>query len=382
MNRRQFVTKTAGAAAATVVGTGAVIAGTERASKGAAITGKETTSESTGRAPSAQNHMIKRGVSLYSYQMAIMINGMKLEDMIEEVSNIGAYGIEAMGQVIVENYPNPSEKWLGMWWDLMDRYGTVPVCYTDFHDQNLRKARPMTTEENLEYLKRDLILARKMGFNRMRMLIGTPHDLIKAAIPVAEHLGIWMGLEIHAPVPLNSKLIDRCVEIADKHPNTFGLLPDMGIFQRYPRPYTRETEIKNGTLTLETAIYIEESFKKGIDREEVEKQVAKMKPKPGDTGYVETVYRSDAAYQNPRDLLPLLKYCRHIHGKFYEMSKGDKYYDTTVDYENVIPVLIEGGYNGYICSEYEGQRSMEIADVDEIDEIRRQHVMLKRMLGD
>lgn len=161
----------------------------------------------------------------------------------------------------------------------------------------------------------------------------------------------------------------------------FGLLPDMGIFQRYPRPYNRERQIREGTLTRETAMYIEESYKNRLDKDEVAARVKRMKPKEDDTRYVDTVYNSASSYQNPKDLLPLLEYCRHIHGKFYEMSKGSEYYDTTVDYENVVPVLVEGSFSGYICSEYEGQRAMENADVDEVDEVRRQHVMLKRMLG-
>jgi hypothetical protein len=63
------------------------------------------------------------------------------------------------------------------------------------------------------------------------------------------------------------------------------------------------------------------------------------------------------------------------------MSKGAEYYDTQITYDTVLPVLMEKGYDGYILSEYEGQRSMEIADVNEIDEVRRQHLMLKRILG-
>jgi len=37
---------------------------------------------------------------------------------------------------------------------------------------------------------------------------------------------------------------------------------------------------------------------------------------------------------------------------------------------------MEKGYDGYILSEYEGQRSMEIADVNEMIEVRRQAFML------
>jgi hypothetical protein len=369
MDRRKFVASISGAAAGTMAG-------------GTVLAGMHVPPEKSGASSQVQKHRIKRGVALYSYQQAMMVNGMTLEDMIGELSDIGAYGVEAMGQAIVEDYPDPSGKWLDGWWELMDRCGTIPVCYTNFHDQNLRRSRPMTTEENLAYLKRDLHLAKKMGFTHMRMLVGTPFDLLRAAIPVAADMGLWLGVEIHAPVKLRSGFIDRLLEISDKHPDTFGLIPDMGIFQRYPRPYLRERQIAAGALTRETALYIEEAFRKGVDQAEVIQQVEKRKPKPGDPAYVETVYRSHANYQDPKDLLPLLKYSRHIHGKFYEMSRGDTYFDTTVDYENVIPVLMQGGYNGYICSEYEGQRDMDTADVDEVDEVRRQHVMLKRMLGE
>lgn len=364
MDRKQFITTIAGAAATTIVGSRTALAGND--------------SQSTP----APTHNIKRGVSLYSYQQANMLNGMTLEEMLEEISDIGAFGIEIMGQALVDNYPYPTEKWLSNWWDMMDKYGTQPVCYTDFYDQWIQKTRPMSTQENLEYLVRDLTIAKKMGISNMRMLIGTPIELIEAAIPVAERMGIWMGIELHAPVLLKSKFIDTFTAVAEKHPETFGFIPDMALFQRYPRPYTRNKQIADGILTEETAFYIEDSFKKGMDKKEVEAKVEATKnSKPGDKSYVETVYSSAATYNDPKDLLPILKYCRHIHAKFYEMSKGNEFYDTTIDYENVIPVLIEGGYNGYICSEYEGQRSMDIADVDEIEEVRRQHVMLKRMLG-
>ena len=63
------------------------------------------------------------------------------------------------------------------------------------------------------------------------------------------------------------------------------------------------------------------------------------------------------------------------------MTKGNEYNDTQITYDTVLPVLMANGYDGYIYSEYEGQRSMEIADVDEIDEVRRQHIMMKRILG-
>lgn len=216
------------------------------------------------------------------------------------------------------------------------------------------------------------------------MLIGTPMDLIEAAIPVAEKLGIWMGIELHFPVQLTgplTQLIDRVVQIAEKHPDVVGFVPDMGIFQNRPRPYTREKQIEAGVLTRDIALYIEESFQSKVPRAEVEQNVSKMKPKSGDVNYIEDCYRFANTLQDPKGLLPILKYCKHIHAKFWEMSKGPNYFDTQINYDEIIPVLIQGGFDGYLCTEYEGQGAMEAGDVDEVGEVRRQHIMFRKMLG-
>lgn len=267
---------------------------------------------------------------------------------------------------------------------MMDKYGTKPVCYTNFHDTWLRKYQPMTTSENLEYQTREFNIARKMGFTKFRMLVGTPMELLEAAIPVAEKLGIWMGIELHFPVQLKgplSQLVERVMGIAEKHPDVVGFVPDMGMFQNRPMPYTREKQIEAGTLTRDIISYIEESFQNKVPRAEVEQRVSTMKPKPGDISYIEESYRFADTLQDPKDLLLILKYCKHIHAKFWEMSKGPEYYDTQINYDEIIPVLLQGGFDGYLCSEYEGQGRLDAGDVDEVGEVRRQHIMLKKMLG-
>lgn len=368
MNRKQFISKVASATATTVVGAGMASANSITSPEGSASLIK------------AINHKVKRGVSLYSYQQAAGSNGMTLEQMLEECASIGAYGIECIGQVFIKDYPNPSEKWFEEWWELHDKYGTKPVCYTNFNDFELQKD-PLRIDENIEYNTREFKLARRMGLTKIRAQGRTPAPLVEAQIPVAEKLGVQLCFEIHSPTPITGRWIEWLVGKAEKHPETVALMPDMGIFQKYPRPYARERQIKNGTLTREIALLIEDSYKKGMDKAEIAAKVKGMKPKPGDTGYVDSVYRIGENCQNPKDLIPIMKYCKHMHAKMYEMTKGDEYNDATILYNEVIPLLMEHGFDGYVCTEYEGQRSMEIADVNEIDEVRRQHLMLKRMLG-
>ena len=46
-------------------------------------------------------------------------------------------------------------------------------------------------------------------------------------------------------------------------------------------------------------------------------------------------------------------------------------------------MLIEGGFDGYLSSEYEGNRHIQDAfAVDSVEQVRRQHAMFARLLGE
>ena len=71
----------------------------------------------------------------------------------------------------------------------------------------------------------------------------------------------------------------------------------------------------------------------------------------------------------------------HIHAKFYEMLP--EYTEYSIPYEDIVPVLIEGGFQGYLSSEYEGNRHIQDAfEVDSVEQVRRQQEMFKRLLGE
>jgi hypothetical protein len=45
-------------------------------------------------------------------------------------------------------------------------------------------------------------------------------------------------------------------------------------------------------------------------------------------------------------------------------------------------VLKKGGFNGYIASEYEGNRHIQdIYEVDSVEQVRRHQVMLEKMIA-
>lgn len=369
MDRKNFIKSLAGATAGSLI-----------SSK--MLAGNETyTSRAESKAPAIPPNAydIKRGVCSYSYQMSLYYKVMTLEECICELSDMGAYGFEAIGQAIIEGYPNPSTKFIDNWWSMMDKYGVEPTCYTYFGDLYLQRTR-LTYDEMLTYLVKIFKMGKTLGFNKFRCLPGFPVPLMEKALPIAQKMGIWMGLELHKPMHLHGPLIDKVLSLAKEYPDAMGFIPDLGIFTQAPRPYTRDKQIAEGVLTHDIAFYIEDAYKQGIPQSEVEKKVKAMKPKAGDTQYIQTVYAIADSCRDPKDLLPLMPYCKHVHAKSNEMTKGDLFEDTQIDYKTIVNILKQGGFKGYLCSEYEGQRGTPLHELDEIGEVRRQQVMLKRLL--
>lgn len=331
-------------------------------------------------APTEAKGKLRRGVSLYSYQEEFYTRAMTLEDCLSEASSIGAYAIEMLAEEMVPGFPNPSEHWVNQWRGWLEKYHLVADTYTQFQDTVLIKGQDLSLDEGVAMLDRDLKLAKRLGFRNMRLLIGTPIDVIDKAIPLAEKYDIWMGCEVHAPAHINSRLVQRWLEIAEKHKTQhFGLVPDFGIFQTRPPRVERDRQIRDGVLNARIVSYIEEAWQNSTPQDKAASEAARLGGTPAEAQYLARLYGTHM--DDPRDLLPLKKYIRHFHAKFYEMDES--FHETSIPYEKVIPVLLDGGIDASIVSEYEGQRhTQDLIDTDSCEQVRRQHVMLRRLLGE
>ena len=59
-----------------------------------------------------ENHAIKRGVSLYSFQEEYFLRKMTLEDIIATCAKLDIPGIEIIGDQMIPNYPNISDEFI------------------------------------------------------------------------------------------------------------------------------------------------------------------------------------------------------------------------------------------------------------------------------
>ncbi len=341
-----------------------------------AVGALSSTAHAAGSTKPAPVHGVQRGVATYSYQEEVMAGTMDCEAVIRDISDIGAYGFELIAEMLVPRFPNPPSQWVDQWHGWIETYGVRPVGYTQFIDTMRTFTHDLTVEEGVQTMLRDIKLAKLLGIPHIRALIGTPVEIIEATLPHLEKHDIWLGVELHYPIRIDSPLVDYLRRIAEKSAH-FGFVPDFGIFQDKPNPFARDQLVRNGALTRDAALYIEDAWARGTDQAAVVAQLGKMQAGPGAAGYAAGVYRINPV--NPRDLLPIMKYCRHIHGKTWGLDEDCN--DPAIDLSQVIPTLKSGGYNGVIATEYEGQRLVQdIQPFSAVEMVRRHHVLLRRLL--
>ncbi len=326
---------------------------------------------------------IKRGIIFYSYQYEYYVGKMKLEDCFKAAFEAGAEGVDINPTQMVPGYPNPSEKFIDNWYYLMDKYKTKPVSMNTMLDTYPYKYRKATDEELYQQFMSAINLAKKMGFSRTRLQ--PPKSILEKCLRYAEEKDVIIGYEIHAPKTFRSNEIQEVAEMICKY-NTkhIGFIPDLSIYSKCLPPVMLNQYRRKGAQE-KIIKYLEELYQeKGIiddsktAREKYAEEIRKMGANEAD--YELLGWSGAYVNSSPDDLKDLIPYAINIHGKFYEMTEDCQ--EPSVDYENIIPKLIELGYSGYIVSEYEGQRWVEdIVEVDSVEQVRRQHIMLKRLLG-
>ena len=324
---------------------------------------------------------IKRGVSLYSYQNETFQDKMNLEDCIRISAELGAHGIEIIGEQTFWGWPEVGveDAAIENWHSLIEKYECTPVSHDFMLDYKRYKGRMMPHDEQVASVKRDIDFGARLGMKFIRALVSIDPQVLVDAAPYAEEKGIKILIEVHAPLHFDHPWIIRHAEAYEKAgSDALGFLPDMGMFLHSFPPVWKEKFMRMG-VSQEIADYVEKAYEDRVLSEYVILNVREMGGEGPAIGMAETM-RHNAAYE-PKRMLDYMPRIHNVHGKFYQMNED--YVEPSIPYDEIVRVLKQGGYDGYICSEYEGNRWVEDAmEPDSVEQVRRQQVMLARLLGE
>ena len=324
-------------------------------------------------------HSIKRGVSLYSYQYETFLRKMTLDDCVAHAAGLGARGIEVVSEQSFTNFPDVPQAEIDGFFASLEKHGGYAQCHDMFLDTKLYKHRKLNFDEMVASMKRDLRFAKRLGCKTMRIIVNTPPEVVVACVPLAEELDIRMGIEVHSPFHFDHPWILRYTELTRATGSDHvGYIPDMGMYIKDYPPVFRDRFLRMGA-TPNIVEFILEAHKARVLPDYVLMDIRKMGANQVDIGMAETLRHN--IWSNPRRMLEFMPWIFHIHAKFYEIDDSGR--EPSIPYDEIIPVLIEGGYTGHLSSEYEGQRHIEDAfEVDGREQVRRQQEMFKRLLGE
>lgn len=369
---------------------------------------------------------IKLGVSLYSYQQSQFFKELDLEAQIREVGEHlpGADGIELIDEMSL-HYPDPGVAFLQQWFGWMERYGTVPVTMDVSMDVLQFRDHVMSIAECAARLRHDIRLAQSLGFRNVRVLSTTPLEVMLGALPVAEELDIRLGREVHQPMPLEGRQVTEIIDFVERTGTAhLGIVPDFGIFGTRPSEALlqsferRGAQAAAGAAAVELAALIQRGaapfgagdiayhtagnlradFNRFLLTGDCEPEFAaafngvkrftdERVAHAQNLDYIVVAEALMLSRTSPDTLRQIAGHVVSVHGKFNNMSpvpdKPGQFQDIAIDYEAGIAALVQGGYNGYINSEYEGQRYYQDrrrADMmDEVEQVRRHQEMLRRL---
>lgn len=323
---------------------------------------------------------IKRGVSLYSFQNDTFTGKMSLEDCIRTCAEFGARGIEVIGEQTFWGWPEVGvdQPKVEEWHRLLKQYDCVPVAHDFMLDYKRYKGREMPFDEQVASVRKDIDFGALLGVKYIRALVSIAPEVLVAAAPYAEEKGIKILIEVHAPLHFDHPWIVRHADAFEKSgSDALGFLPDMGMFLfHFPRVWKAKFERMGVPRNI--ADYIEKAYDDRVLSEYVILNVREMGGQGPALAMAETL-RHNAAFE-PKRMLDYMPRIHNIHGKFYEMDAD--LYEPSIPYDQIVQVLEKGGYDGYICSEYEGNRWVEDAEEpNSVEQVRRHQEMLKRLIG-
>ena len=302
---------------------------------------------------------VKLGVTLFCYGTEYARYQYDLEECVRQAAEAGATGYEIVGTQMVPSYPNVSDEFLGQVEALRKKYGIGPVGYGANNDKGMRCDRNLTDDEMLADAILDLKAANKLGCKVMRVQYMMSPAAFARLAPYAELFDVRCGIEIHNPETPASPLMQEYLKVIKETGSKYlGFVPDFGFLSVAPNKPKWIKALQAG-VKEEHLEMIAQFRREGMDQQEAAQRVMAAGASPaimdclaGMFGFVQFHDRKDlpGLLQELNDIIP---YSFEMHGKFHYIDEDGS--EPSIPYEEILPVLRDSGFDGYLICEYEDE---------------------------
>ncbi len=321
------------------------------------------------------------GVTLYSFTNEWLTRQFDLPGLMHEVARRGlGPNIEIIGFQSFKEFPDVSDDFAARFRDLAAETGLNPVSCAINSDRFLKPGQqPIDDASLVEYHKRQLRSAKKMGFSLVRFQFALPVELLPEIAPYAEELDIRMGVEVHAPMWAGHPAVQAYGEMYDKlNTPVLGWIPDFGgTASRIPESMLDAARAAGAAESLLDRLK-EVWLEPGMSHE----KAGRLREWALAEGHAPLhIQAASLAFfilsnNDPKSWAALVDRTIHIHGKFYGVSED--LVEEAIDYDVILPLFRNGGFTGTIVSEWEGHAYL---GTNGFEQVARHQAMCRRILA-
>jgi hypothetical protein len=322
----------------------------------------------------------RTGSTLYAFTNEFLTRTHSFDALLEEIAarGIGPH-LEVIGFQSFRGFPMVGEAEAEAFRAKVAELGLKPSCLGINADQEIRRGRISSMEDLVAYHEPQMRVAAQLGFPVVRYQYGAGPEVIRRLAPLAEDLGLKLGLELHAPQHASHPDVLAYREMyAQVNSPALGWIPDFSATTRQVPPTYLEHLRGRGVPDAVIALALEYWSAVG----ETPVRMAGFRDKAEALGYSQLQYgplmlifpmfgRADPLSWNE-----LMDDVVHIHGKFFGFDAEGR--EEAIDYETILPLFKRAGYTGTMSSEWEGHM---YSTASAFDLVEQHQAMVRRVLA-
>jgi hypothetical protein len=303
---------------------------------------------------------VRLGTTAFSFTNEWLARKYTLDQLLARVAelNLGP-GIELIGFQAWRGYPDLTRETVRSFRRTVDDLGLEPAALGAYVDLARRVDRPMTTHEAVEFLSPQIACARALGFPLLRLHGGIPAAVLEQVLPDAERAGVTLAVEVQgAQTPPESSnvalVLDFSVAMASVPAGFVDAVSRLGM----------QREDLDAVIAL---------WAQGAPPHELFARLAELDAPAAALDEARAGFIRFGR-QEPHAWLPHVPQIAYAHAKFWDD-------EPTVRTEELIHVLRDGGYEGFVSSEWGGSAWADADDVDAFDLVRRHHELCRALIS-
>ncbi len=325
---------------------------------------------------------IRLGTTLYSMTSEFAAGLYTPETLIAAVAENGiGPGVEFNIAQLLRTYPDVDDAFVKLWFDSLEKYELEPSAVGTNLDMGRRKDRDMTPDEEHDFLARQLKTAHTLGFKRV-VIRSAGKELLRSLLPLAEKYDQRLGYEIHAPEGPNSPKVLQIRELYEElGSDRLGFTADFSSTMHSLSPRLLGT-LRQMDMPEEYFPVMDEIWHKPLPMHVRNQEFEDYLTAQGwdflKAGPFTRLAFNMHGLVPPEEWLDILPQIFHVHAKFYDIGADGE--EPAMDIPRIVRQFVEGGYQGYLSSEWEGHAFSDLGEADPIDLVKKQHALMRRAI--